>query len=177
MGTSSSSRVSHFRAVTALGFGRLSGHARYLTIVRGVREALEEYWKKIGGEPKRSEKGAKKRPRLSTTTSTPEKTPKKPKRQPSKRELKIRAEAEDGHPAGVANADDDWIQPSPENGGWEDQVQAIETLEKDENKTLWAFVVWNATNKDGSFYRTKAKLQTVYEGCPQKMLHFYENHM
>ena len=144
---------------------------------RGAREALEDYWEKIGGEPKAQDKSKKKRSRYSNVTATPDKSAKKQKCQSTKREIKMKAQDDNGHPAGVAKPDDDWIQPSPDNGGWEDQVQVIETLEKDESQKLWAFIVWNAKNKDGCFYRTKAKLSAVYEGCPQKMLHFYENHM
>ena len=72
-------------------------------------------------------------------------------------------------PAGTEDVDEDWRAPKLESGSWEKHVQAIETIERDGDDVLWAFLVWNDKNDDGRFYRSKARLTACYDGCPQKV--------
>lgn len=53
----------------------------------------------------------------------------------------------------------------------------VDTIEKDNDDMLWAYLVWNEKNDDGRFNRTKARLATCNRACPQKMLSFYEKHV
>jgi len=74
--------------------------------------------------------------------------------------------------------DDDWKPPPANDGSWDALVQSIDTVMREgEDGALWGYVIWNHKNEDGRFYRSKAKLNTIYRACPQRMLHFYEKHL
>ncbi len=53
----------------------------------------------------------------------------------------------------------------------------VDTIEKDDNGELWAYLVWNQKNEDNRFNRSKARVPTCNKACPQRMLQFYEKHV
>lgn len=109
---------------------------------RGARDVLEAYWEIIGGKPVQK---TKRRGR------------------PSSGSLKKKgAKSED-------DASDEWLPPVPSAGNWDDLVQEVETIEKDEKGALWAYLLWNEKNIDGSSIRNKAPIRTCYKACPQKV--------
>lgn len=138
---------------------------------------------------------SKKRGRASTageTKATPRKEPKErkdpaPKRQ--KQSLGRTAKEEKEEKVEVAQASDepvddktpepvpgyievgtdDWIPPKPTAGAWDKHIQAVDTIEKDDAGKLWAYLLWTQQNADGYFYRNKAKLETCYVACPQRV--------
>lgn len=140
---------------------------------------------------------SKKRGRASTaseTKVTPRKEPKErkdpaPKRQRQtqslgripKEEKEEKAEvgqaSDDGEddktpepvPGYIEVGSDDWRPPKPTAGAWDKHIQAVDTIEKDDAGKLWAYLLWTQQNADGYFYRNKAKLETCYVACPQRV--------
>ena len=72
---------------------------------------------------------------------------------------------------------DNWKPPAPKDGAWDPLLQKVDTIEQDDSGDRWVYLCWNDKNADGRFYRSKAKLPTVYKAAPQKMLLFYEQHL
>ena len=140
-----------------------------LTINRGARLILEAYWKKIDGKPITTTKLSKKRSRASLGNGASE-TPKKQKRgRKSAQTLSLDQTPEP--PTGfTAVGDDEWKPPSPNKDAWDPLVQAIDTIEKDDDGELWAYLVWNDKNADGRFYRSKARVPTCNQACPQRVM-------
>ena len=64
---------------------------------------------------------------------------------------------------------DEWLPPVPSAGNWDELVQDVETIEKDEKGALWAYLLWNEKKIDGSSIRNKAPIRTCYKACPQKV--------
>ncbi|KAL8967126.1 MAG: hypothetical protein Q9197_005607 [Variospora fuerteventurae] len=151
----------------------------------GAREILEAYWEKIGGKPKPSIKGDKpaagrKRGRQSTGNQ-PEAAAAATKKQKRGRKSTSNLpdnDANDEFPPGYTDVDpDSWKPPAPEDNAWDPLVMQVDTIEKDNDDVLWAYLVWNEKNDDGRYNRTKARLETCNKACPQKMLTFYEKHV
>lgn len=65
--------------------------------------------------------------------------------------------------------DDDWNPPKVKKDSWDDKLQSVDTIEKDDDGVLWAYLLWNDKNDDGRFYRSKAKLATCKIACPQRV--------
>ena len=152
---------------------------------------MEEYWKSIGGKPiadqpkstkkrgRQSEAGKKpdtaKRPKMSKTGSASKGKDRKSNGAPTDFE-------QDGSPVPPSGwtdeGDDEWKAPPAKDGAWDPLVQTVETVQRESaDGELWGFLIWNAKNEDGRFYRSKAKLAVIYRACPQRMLHFYEKHL
>lgn len=64
--------------------------------------------------------------------------------------------------------EDNWL---PEETIWDEHILEVETIQRDENKNLTAFIRW----KNGR--RTKVGMDKVYIHCPVPMLRFYEDHL
>lgn len=145
----------------------------------GAREILDAYWEKIGGKPKPSYKPAGKKRGRQSTGNQPEAAKKKQKRgRKSASNVQDKDDANDEFPPGFTDVDpESWKPPAPEDNAWEDLVMQVDTIEKDNDDMLWAYLVWNEKNDDGRFNRTKARLATCNRACPQKMLTFYEKHV
>ncbi|KAL8722285.1 MAG: hypothetical protein Q9225_001189 [Loekoesia sp. 1 TL-2023] len=143
----------------------------------GAREILEAYWAKIGGKPVPAPKPApKKRGRQSTGSQV----------EPAKKQKKGRKstsaipdpDATPEPPVGFTDVNPDtWKPPPPNDNAWDPLIMNVDTIEKDNNGDLWAYLVWNEKNDDGRFNRSKARLETCKKACPQKMLTFYEKHV
>ncbi|EZF35714.1 Heterochromatin protein HP1 [Trichophyton interdigitale] len=128
-------------------------------LLDGAQDALEEYFKKIGGRP---EKPTKKRKSLADkASSTPDK-PTKRGRKPSS--IKV------GTPDQEASTEDShWAPPT---GDWENELRYISTVLRDpDGDGLVVYLEW----KNGR--KSRAPIQTCYERCPQMMLKFYEQHL
>ncbi|EFE31059.1 uncharacterized protein ARB_01926 [Trichophyton benhamiae CBS 112371] len=118
-------------------------------LLDGAQEALEEYFKKIGGRP---EKPTKKRKSLADkASSTPDK-PTKRGRKPSS--IKVGTPDQEASPE-----DTDWAPPA---GGWEKELSYISTVLRDpDGDGLVVYLEW----KNGR--KSRAPIQTCYERCPQ----------
>lgn len=64
---------------------------------------------------------------------------------------------------------DDWKPPAPKPGEWDKALQKVDTIEQDDAGERWAYLCWNEKDPDGRFYRSKAKLPTVYKAAPQEV--------
>ena len=74
--------------------------------------------------------------------------------------------------------DDDWKPPPVKDGSWDPLVQSVDTVVRENSDgELWGYLIWNEQSEAGRYYRSKAKLPTIYKACPQRMLHFYEKHL
>lgn len=115
----------------------------------GAQEALEEYFKKIGGRP---EKPTKKRKSLADkASSTPDK-PTKRGRKPSS--IKVGTSDQESSPENT-----DWAPPT---GDWGKELSCISTVLRDpDGDGLVAYLEW----KNGR--KSRAPIQTCYERCPQ----------
>ncbi|KAI4168484.1 MAG: hypothetical protein LQ343_006371 [Gyalolechia ehrenbergii] len=142
--------------------------------LEGAREILEAYWAKIGGKPEPTHQ-KKKRGRQSTGSQV--EPAKKQKR--GRKSLPVpEPDATPEPPVGYADVNPDtWKPPAPNDNAWDPLVMNVDTIEKDNNGELWAYLVWNEKNDDGRFNRSKARLSTCRKACPQKMLTFYEKHV
>ena len=69
--------------------------------------------------------------------------------------------------------DDEWKPPLPVAGAWEDIVQGVETIEKDDRDELWAFIIFNEKTSDGRFRRQRAKVSVMYRAAPQRVCVFF----
>ena len=66
--------------------------------------------------------------------------------------------------------DDEWKPPNPKDGAWDCLVQSVDTVVRENTDgELWGYLIWNEKNEDGRFYRSKAKLPTIYRACPQRV--------
>ena len=159
------------------------------TLKSGAREVLEAYWESIGGKPTPGEPKPKKAGRKSLEKKRSSATLKDegsespaPKKQKRGRKSNAEKEVEDDDPVQefrgyVDQGEDNWKPPAPKNGAWDPLLQKIDTIEQDDSGDRWVYVCWNDKNPDGRFYRSKARLATVYKAAPQKMLFFYEQHL
>ncbi|KAF8464387.1 hypothetical protein BDZ91DRAFT_254264 [Kalaharituber pfeilii] len=118
----------------------------------GAKDVVEEYFESIGGRPKYSAP-TNKRSRPSTS-GTPAASKKKTKTTPSNES-----------PAPIDEPK--WKPPA---GSWEDEIQAIDTIEKTE-KGLICYIQWSNGKK------SQHEVHTVYKKAPQRMLKFYEQHL
>ncbi|SLM36986.1 Chromo domain/shadow [Lasallia pustulata] len=148
----------------------------------GASELLQEYWEKIGGKPT-AIKGTKKRGRQSTGEAITPDTSKKPKIAPKteRKNLgtkKSRQSLPDVSLVGTEAPEEGW---KPPEGSWEDHIQSVETVEKDDDDNLWAYVIWNHRTSEGKFIRSRHPAdkgeRSCYEKCPKKMLQFYQRHL
>ncbi|EEP76368.1 conserved hypothetical protein [Uncinocarpus reesii 1704] len=119
----------------------------------GAQEALDEYFKIIGGRP---EKQTKKRKSVGAA-STPETM--------TSKKAKTLGHSSNGTPNGEEISD--W---TPKSNNWDRDVRAVETIVR-EGDNLYALLYWNNDKK------IKVSLRQCYEKCPRKMLKFYENHL
>lgn len=118
---------SHCRADHALIFASLSWN-------RGAKDVLMDYYKKIGGRPElRATSSVAKRGRQSTGSAPASAAPKNNKRARTSLGAK---NVEDVSPA---PSDDKWKPPT--KGSWEDEITAIDTIEKT-NTGLVCYVQW-----------------------------------
>ncbi|KAI9821509.1 MAG: hypothetical protein M1826_000631 [Phylliscum demangeonii] len=121
----------------------------------GAKKILKAYHDKIGGKPVRKLAGTKR------TREGNSKTP-----QGSASKVKSRNGKEPATRSRTT-VQDKWKPPS---GSWEEAVQAIDTIEQD-GKFMQVYLHWENGKK------TKHPIDYVYKKCPQKMLHFYEQHL
>ena len=142
---------------------------------RGARLILEAYWDTIGGKPtKESKPVTKKRGRQSAGAASEAPPSAKRQKKPGRKSKGASAdEDKDGTgepPAGFTEVgEDEWEPPKPLDRAWDSAVQSVDTIEKDDQGELWAYLLWNDKNDDGRFYRSKARLAVCNKACPQRV--------
>ncbi|KAI4203403.1 MAG: hypothetical protein LQ350_001924 [Teloschistes chrysophthalmus] len=154
--------------------------------LEGAREILEVYWESVGGKPLPTRKSlsGKKRGRQSTggrtsTGSHQHKPASKKKRRGRKGAMTNEDRSPSIEPpAGTTDVNPyTWKPPNPDSNAWDPLIMSVDTIEKDAQNEMWAYLVWNEKNEDGRFNRSKARLATCNKACPQRMLQFYEKHV
>ncbi|KAJ5292923.1 Phosphoenolpyruvate carboxykinase (ATP) [Penicillium atrosanguineum] len=139
----------------------------------GAEEVLTEYFKSIGGRPKKpAAKAGPGRKRKSmgeskATSATPSTEPKKRKRSTNAQDPTPETEPE----AKVDETEEEstWV---PKGKNWDKEIDSVDTIIRDqETEGLYAFLIWN----NGK--RSKVSIESCYEKCPRKMLLFYESHL
>ena len=144
---------------------------------RGAREVLENYWESIGGKPDANDpKATKKRGRQSTGSQKEKQENGTAKRQKANKNGRksngaMQQDVDMGSLVGFTDVgDDDWKPPPAKDGSWDPLVQSIDTVVRESNDgELWAYLIWNEKNAEGRFYRSRAKLPTIYKACPQRV--------
>lgn len=151
------------------------GLANLICLLRGARDILKEYWAKLGGKPIAENKSAsKKRARQSRGSDTPDSSSTKKQKKAGRKSKDAGVKLEDDAvPDGTLGftevGDDDWKPPKVKKESWDDKVQSVDTIEKDDQGVLWAYLLWNDKSEDGRYYRSKAKLSSCKEACPQRV--------
>ncbi|ROW06254.1 hypothetical protein VPNG_08107 [Cytospora leucostoma] len=124
-------------------------------------EALEEYFRSIGGREKIFEETnnalkGRKRSRQSKSTTPAE----------TKRARRNGHPQDTSPPASLRERE--WKPPS---GSWDEDVETVDMCQDEENGTFIVYLTW----KNGK--KTQHPKEVVYRRCPQKMLRFYERHI
>ncbi|ORX90859.1 chromo domain-like protein [Basidiobolus meristosporus CBS 931.73] len=112
-------------------------------------DLIEEYWKNRG----------------TPSTSSPKPRP-GPKSQVSKRKIESDEEPEEIQPLKKTAT-----FPGADSDSWEELIQNIETVERNDKDELMVYVIW----KDGA--RTVHLNTVMHQKCPLLMLNFYEAHL
>lgn len=108
---------------------------------------MKEYYEGLGGRPQPPEKPSKKRKSMNESKATPDKTE-------SKKTKKSRPDDEEL---------EDGLEKPPRSSNWERDVLKVETILRDPERGLVAFLQW----EDGKTYRVS--IQQCYEKCPMKV--------
>jgi len=152
----------------------------------GSHDLIDEYWSSKGGKPGKIKPG---RPSKASQTPVTSSTRKRrgvssiealsdvePDKATSKRAKRNHsAAATDQQAEGIEEGLDatytDSMAPYADLANWEDKVKEIVTIERARNTRLVVYMIMVGGEK------TAQDTETVYKRCPQKMLHFYENHL
>ena len=116
----------------------------------GAQDILDEYFKKQGGRPVKPTKGAKKRKSLG------EPKEKKEKETPAKKRNKVALGS--GNDSEALSTD--WV---PKSKSWESEVNSVDTIQRDKDGKLFAYLVFNNGKK------SKVSIHMCYEKCPLKV--------
>lgn len=129
----------------------------------------------IGGKPLpgQDEKYTKKRGRQSTGAAKEGAT----KRQRTgkgaqKSNGAVEQDVDPGPMYGHTEVEDDspWKPPPAKDGSWDPLVQSVDTVIRDNTDgELWGYLLWKEMSEEGRFYRSKARLETIYKACPQRV--------
>ncbi|KAL4886992.1 hypothetical protein BJY04DRAFT_176994 [Aspergillus karnatakaensis] len=136
-------------------------------LAEGATDALEEYFKKLGGRPEKPQ--AKKRKSMGRPPKSEKSAPEEKEKPEPKRRRKSRADDEDS-PAAEDKANQEAPEWVPKSKSWENEVKAVDTIVR-ESDGLVAYLHWNNDKK------SKVSIETCYTKCPRKMLKFYEQHL
>ncbi|PKY03202.1 hypothetical protein P168DRAFT_305522 [Aspergillus campestris IBT 28561] len=131
--------------------------------LEGAKDAVDEYYRKLGGRPQKPEP----KKRKSMGGRPPKSAAVKQEKPEPKRQRKSRGAVED-EPA-ENNDTPNWM---PKSKNWEKEVKSVETILRDaETDGLVAFLLWENGKK------SKVSIEMCYDRCPRKMLQFYESHL
>ena len=146
----------------------------------GAKDAVDEYYRKLGGRPVKPEP----KKRKSVGGRPPKSAPAKQEKPEPKRQRKSRGPVEDE--TAENNDTPNWM---PKSKNWEKEVKSVETILRDaETDGLVAFLLWENGKK------SKVSIEMCYDRCPRKascdlrgiprslltynqMLQFYESHL
>jgi len=128
-------------------------------LAEDVADMLEEYYQKIGGRPQQKKKRS--REVQSSTPQSGRKGSKSRKLNDSGSSIVESA----GSPPLI-----DRVNWQPPKGSWEDDVQAVDTIEQDK-RGLQVYLQWNNGRK------STHPIETAKKKCPMKLLDFYEQHL
>ncbi|KUI52928.1 Chromo domain-containing protein 2 [Cytospora mali] len=124
-------------------------------------DALEEYFKSIGGRGKMFEE-----------TNNALKGRKRGRQSKSVTPAETKRARKNGHPRDstppASAKEREWKPPS---GSWDDDVETVDMCQDEENGAFIVYLTW----KNGK--KTQHPKEVVYRRCPQKMLRFYERHI
>ncbi|KAJ5595106.1 uncharacterized protein N7459_001314 [Penicillium hispanicum] len=140
----------------------------------GAEAVLAQYYKKIGGRPKKPAPKAgpgRKRKSMGSAKDSPAPADKTKPTEPKRRRRSTKAEtAPSETTAGSENGDEtNWL---PKGKNWDKEVSSVDTIIRDQdNGGLYAFLLWN----NGK--RSRVAIESCYEKCPMQMLKFYEKHL
>lgn len=135
-------------------------------LLEGAEDAVNEYYSKLGGrpEPPSGKPGRGKRKSMGASAKvTPERTTNK-----KQKTVKQETNGTETLAADIPRGIPDWVS---DKDHWEEDVRKVQTVTRDENKNLVAYLIW--TNEK----ITKVSIGLCYERIPQMMLKFYEDHL
>ncbi|KAJ5899448.1 heterochromatin protein [Penicillium taxi] len=142
-------------------------------LLGGAKEAVMEYYVKIGGRPKKPTAKPTAKPGSKRKSLGGKKSPATAKTDVKKRRRSAKAESETTTTDVVAAEDStegDWSPPKGKS--WEKEVETVDTITRDPaSDDLFVYLLW----KNGK--RSQVAIERCYEKCPRKMLKFYEQHL
>ncbi|KAG4301066.1 hypothetical protein PCANB_002611 [Pneumocystis canis] len=129
----------------------------------GCKDLIEQYWESVGGCPPLSEKSGPGRKRKSIQSY---------KDVDNEYEMKQRKSVTKSKDLSTTNvlSTETW-KPPMHLSSWEDQIESVDTIERDPSGKLLVYVNWIHGEK------SVHDSLLIYQKCPLKMLHFYENHL
>ncbi|KAI9367036.1 hypothetical protein BJX61DRAFT_547884, partial [Aspergillus egyptiacus] len=122
--------------------------------LEGAQDVLDEYFKIVGGRPEKP----KKRKSMGRPPKAAQDQNPGPKR---RRRSRADTEPEPAQPAEENDKDSsmpDWV---PKSKSWEKEVKAVDTIVREKDGGLVAFLHWNNDKK------SKVSIETCYEKCPR----------
>lgn len=127
----------------------------------GANDVLEEYYKKLGGRPKKPapKPGPKPgRKRKSTADSKSVTSSAASSTEPKRRRKSAKAEETESDSLVY---DENWV---PKSNNWEEELAQVDTIIRDsDNGGLYAFLLWNNGR------RSRVSIESCYEKCPDKV--------
>lgn len=131
----------------------------------GANDVLEEYYKKLGGRPKKAAakpglKSGLGRKRKSTADSKSVTPSAALSTEPKRRRKSAKAEETPTESDSVVY-EENWV---PKSNNWEKELNQVDTIIRDsDNGGLYAFLLWNSGR------RSRVSIESCYEKCPRKV--------
>ncbi|OQE88306.1 hypothetical protein PENNAL_c0017G01255 [Penicillium nalgiovense] len=143
-------------------------------LLEGAHDIVAEYYKKIGGRPKKSAEkptsGKPGRKRKSMGDSKLAKPSPAPAASEAKRQRR-KSTPKEATKQETPSSEDNGAQWLPKGKNWDKDVKEVDTIVREGDAGLMAWLEFNNGHK------AKLSVQVCYEKCPLKMLKFYESHL
>ncbi|QSL67026.1 hypothetical protein MERGE_001413 [Pneumocystis wakefieldiae] len=127
----------------------------------GCKDLINQYWESIGGRLVPSEK----------PTARKRKSSQLRKNENNESDIKHRASTSRSKEISTSDLSSENWKPPMHLSSWEDEIESVDTIERDASGKLLVYVNWVHGKK------SVHDSLLIYQKCPLKMLHFYENHL
>ncbi|EMR08231.1 hypothetical protein PNEG_03399 [Pneumocystis murina B123] len=127
----------------------------------GCKDLIEQYWESIGGRLIPSERPSARKRKSSQLR----------KNENNDFDMKHRALTSRSKEISTSNLSTETWKPPMHLSSWEDEIESVDTIERDASGKLLVYVNWVHGKK------SVHDSLLIYQKCPLKMLHFYENHL
>ncbi|KAJ5959485.1 uncharacterized protein N7479_006635 [Penicillium vulpinum] len=147
-------------------------------LMEGARDIVTEYYKKIGGRPKKSEEkstaakpGRKRKSMGDSKIATPSPAPAASEAKRQRRKSVPKEISKETTKQASSASEENNTQWLPKGKNWDKDVKSVDTIVREGSAGLMVWLEFNNGHK------AKLSLHACYEKCPMKMLQFYESHL